>query len=190
MKKQLLYTIIAVLCIMVVTISGTYAFFMLNIAGNTPTNTASSNFEISYVGGGSTFDGPLDLVTNRNDGYKKTLKIKVVNGSVNAKLNLYLQIEELTSNLAISAFKWEIYGFNSSNQQVYSNNGTFSGYSASAGSNVVNLVNYDYTLTSDETTFDIYLWLDINGNVNDVFGGSFKGHIAATTEQFTGVIKQ
>ena len=150
-----------VVCIAVVTVGGTYAFFMLNINGSAPTNTVTSNFDISYVGGGSSFDGPLNLVDNKNGGYKKTLKIKTVNGSVNPKLNLYLQIDSISSNLAIDAFKWEIYGYNSSNTQVYSKTGTFKNYSATSGSNIINLVNYDYTLTSDETTFDIYLWLNI-----------------------------
>ena len=190
MKKSLIYTIIVVVCIALITISGTYAFFMFTINGSTPTNTASSNFEISYVGGGSTFDGPLNLVSTKEDGYKKTLKLKVVNGSVDAKLNLYIQIESISQNLAVEAFKWEIYGYNSSSQQVYTNSGTFDGYSASAGSNIVNLVNYDYTLTSNETTFDIYLWLDVNEDVNNVFGGTFTGHIAARTEQFSGIVKQ
>ncbi len=191
MKKQVLYTIVLVLCIALITISGTYAFFMFSINGNAPSNTDSSNFEISYVGGGSTFNGTLDLVTNRNDGYKKTLKIKTLNSSVNAKLNLYLQIESISAELAAGdAFKWEVYGYNSSSQQVYSKTGTFKNYSANSGSNIINLVNYDYTLTNDETTFDIYLWLDIAKAGNEVMGSTFTGHIAARTEQFTGIVKQ
>ena len=190
MKKQLIYTIIVVVCIALITIGGTYAFFMYTINGSTPANTGSSNFEISYVGGGSTFNGPLNFSTTKDGGYKKTLKINTLNSSVNAKLNLYIQIESISQNLSVDAFKWEIYGYNSSSQLVFSKTGTFSGYSASNGSNVVNLVNYDYTLTSDETTFDIYLWLDTNEDVNNVFGGTFSGHIAARTEQFTGVVKQ
>ena len=190
MKKQLLYTIVMLTCIAVITVGGTYAFFMFNISGNTPTNTATSNFAISYDGGGSSFDGPLNLVNNRDGGYKKTLKIKTVNSSVNPKLNLYLQIDSISSNLAIDAFKWEIYGYNSSGTQVYSKTGTFKNYSATSGSNIINLVNYDYTLTSDETRFDVYLWLNINEVSNDVLGGTFKGHIDARSEQFTGIVKQ
>ena len=190
MKKQFVYTIIGVLLLAIFTVGGTYAFYVLTVSGNKPVNTNSSKFEIVYVGGGSTFDGPLNLVTKKEDGYKKTLKINVANGAVQAKLNLYLQIEEISQNLAIDAFKWEIYGYNSSGTQVYTKTGTFTGYSAEDGHNIVNLVNYDYTLTSDQTTFDIYLWLDIRDADNSVLGTSFKGHIAAQTEQFTGIVKQ
>ena len=190
MKKQFLYTAIGVLLLGLLTVGGTYAFYSLVISGDRPVNTNSSKFEIVYVGGGSTFDGPLSLATKKEDGYKKTLKINVASGAVQAKLNLYLQIEEISQDLAIDAFKWEIYGYNSSGTQVYTKAGTFTGYSAANGHNIVNLVNYDYTLTNDQTTFDIYLWLDINGVDNSVLGTSFKSHIAAQTEQFTGIIKQ
>lgn len=187
MKKQLIYTIIAVIGIAIVTVGGTYAFFMFTVRGATPINTNSPNFEISYVGGGSSFEGNIDLVNNKDDGYKKTLTIKTINNSVDAKLNLYLTIDSISSNMAISAFKWEVYGYNSNNQQVYSNSNNFNGLTTGA---VINLVNYDYTLTSDATTFDIYLWLDINGVDNNVLGGTFRGHIDARTEQFTGILKQ
>lgn len=187
MKKQLIYTILAVVALGILLVGGTYAFFMFTVGGNTPINTDSKNFEVSYVGGGSSFEGELELVNDKDDGYKKTLTIKTLNSSVDVDLNLFLTIDSITSNLAISAFKWEVYGYDSSNQEVYSNTGTFNG--ATTGG-VINLVNYDYTLTSDETTFDVYLWLDINLADNNALGGSFSGHIDARTEQFTGIPKQ
>ena len=118
MKKQVIYTIIGVLFLAILIVGGTYAFYVFSVTGSEPVNTVSSNFEISYVGGGSTFDGPLDLVDNKEDGYVKTLKIKVADDSVAAKLNLYIQIEQLSQSLAVDPFKWEVYGYNSRNEEV------------------------------------------------------------------------
>ena len=190
MRKQYIYAIIAVVLIAVLTVAGTYAYFSFRFTGNNTLNTSSKNFEIDYVGGGSTFDGPLQLVSNKEAGYSKTLKIKVVNGSVNTKINLYLEIEQISAALAVDGFIWEVYGYNSSNQQVFSNQGTFAGYNSTTNK-TVNLVNYnDYTITTDETTFVVYIWL--NGALvdNNVLGSTFKGHIAARSEQFTGIVKQ
>ena len=99
MKKQFIYTVIGVLLLALFTVGVTYSFYAFVISGDKPFNTNSSKFEISYVGGGSIFDGPLNLVTNKEEGYKKTIKINVANGAVQTKLNLYLQIDEIYKEL-------------------------------------------------------------------------------------------
>ncbi len=190
MKKQYLYAIASVMLIAILVIGGTYAYFTFRFTGNNTMDTNSKKFEIDYIGGGSSFDGPLELVSRKEDGYSKTLKIKVASGAVDTKINLYLEIEQISAALATDGFIWEIYGYNSSNQLVYSNDGTFNGYNATTNK-IVNLINYnDYTITTDETTFIVYLWLNSASVGNEVLGSTFKGHIAAQSEQFSGIVKQ
>lgn len=187
MNKRTIYTIVGLLLLTILVIGGTYAYFSLTAVGNTPVTTNSAKFEVLYQGGQG-YTGPLVLAANKEGGHKETIKVKVSQGSINAKLSLVLQIDQMSSEMAINGFKWEIYGYKN-NSQVYSGQGNFAGKSATAGSNTITLVNNDYTITEDETTFDVYWWLDGNMVSTDLGGSSFSCHIGAQTESITGIPK-
>ena len=187
MNKRAIYTIVGLLLLTILVIGGTYAYFSLTTVGNTPVTTNSAKFEVLY-NGGEGYEGPLQMVSSRENGHKETIKVKVGQGSVNAKLSLVLEIDQMSQAMAINGFKWEIYGYKNGTQ-VYSGQGNFSGKSASAGSNTIILVNNDYTITEDETTFDVYWWLDGSMINEDLGGSTFACHINAQTESITGIPK-
>ena len=187
MNRRTILIVVALLLLTIVVIGGTYAYFSLTVAGNTAVSTGSSKFEVIYQGGEG-YDGPLQLVSTKEEGHNETIKVKVAQGSVNAKLSLILTIDQMSTAMATTGFKWEIYGYKN-NSQVYHNYGNFSGKSASAGNNTIALVNNDYTISEDETTFVVYWWLDGNMINNDIGGSSFKCHIGAQTETITGTPK-
>lgn len=181
MKKQLLYSIFTVLLLAIVIAGSTYAFFSASITSSENVDIDTSKFEVIYTGG-TTIDGELKIGSKKEDGYNTTVNIKLAKDSVQTKANLYIDIEEITPNIAVSGFIWEVYGYKN-NTPVYSNSGNFNGYN-STDNKIVNIVE-NYTLSEDNTSFTVYLWLDGNKTDNNVVGGSFKGHIGAKTENFT-----
>lgn len=190
MKKRLFYTIILVISIIVLVVGGTYAWFITSVNATNKANTNSKKFQVIYTGD-TRLDGNLLMTNSKTDNYKRTVKAKVADDSVSAKLNLYINIEEISANLAVEGFVWEVYGYQNGTQ-VYANSGNFNGKSATTGNNIIDLTNFTdhvYTITNVETTFDIYLWLDGNKVDESVLGSTFKGTIEAKTENFTGIPK-
>lgn len=179
MKKSMLYTV-AILLLVVAVAGGTYAFFTSAISANNALNTNSINFEVIYTGG-TEITGPMNLSATKEQGLNTTVNIRMAEGSAQAKATLYVNIEKITSNIAVKGFKWEVYGYQDGNQ-VYSNTGTFDG---TKDNDIVNIVN-DYQLSEENTSFTAYFWLDGNLLGNEVLGAEFKGFIGAKTENFTG----
>ena len=178
MKKQLLY-VIAILLLTVTVAGGTYAFF---VSATTNANNIVSNaskFEVIYTGGGK-IEGPVTLSADKEGGKNTTVNIRVAEGSVPAKATIYINIEKITSNLAVKGFKWEVYGYQDG-QEVYSKTGDFDG---KTDNSIINIVE-KYQLSEKNTSFTLYLWLDGNMLDNSIIGGEFSGYIGAETENFT-----
>ena len=191
MKNKVWYIIVFVILLILVIGGATYAFFLGSIKGTNNVNTNSKKFEILFTGDES-LAGNLYMTSSKTDDYKRTVKVKTGQGSVQAKLNLYINIEEISENLAVQGFVWEVYGYQNGTQ-VFSNSGTFAGKSADTGNNIIDLTDFTthpYTITEDETTFDVYLWLDGSKVDGDILGTTFRGNIGARSENFTGIPKQ
>lgn len=179
MKKTAIYIIIVL--VLVATISGgTYAFFSASTNSKTNSiNSASSKFEVIFTGG-TAIDGALSLSSDRSGGLNTTVNIKMGEGSVVAKGIIYMKVETLTSALAVDGFVWEVDGYKGG-ELVYYNTGTFNGVSEGDEINIVE----DYELSTDNTAFTVYLWLDGNMVSNEVLGARVKGFLGAKTENFT-----
>ena len=184
MKKQLIYTICAVLLLAIAVVGSTYAFFTSTAGENSDVDTESKEFEVIYTGGAQ-IEGPIGLSTNRAGGVNTTVHIKVGQNSVEALSYLYLNITEMTANLSSTNVKWEISGVKN-NQEVYTDSGTFNGYN-DTNNNVITLV-HDYKLTADQTDFTLYIWIDGENTGNEILGATFSGYISASTERFTAVL--
>lgn len=185
MKNQLLYSVIAVLLLIALTIGGTYAFYAASAGDNNSLVTNGSKFEVIYTGG-TNIAGKMNVVSSKEEGYNTTVNIKIAENSVAVKSNLYITIAEITPNLAIKGFIWEVYGYQN-DKQVYYDKGNFEGHN-SANNNIVDIVK-DYKLSTENTSFTIYLWIDGNQTDNSVLNGSFKGYIGARSETFTGALE-
>lgn len=188
MKKQFLY-IVAIVLLLIITISGaTFAFFSsYNNTGNI-LNANASDFGVDFEQG-DPIEGNLELSSSKNDpGVQKTeVNIKMKSGSPLAKVTVFFNIEEMTSNLAVEGFVWEVVGVRN-NVETYYRQGNFQGYDAT-DNRTINLVE-DYTLTEENTTFTIYFWL--NGDLiqdTNILNSQFSGYIGAKTDNFTATLQ-
>lgn len=186
-KKIIIYSIIILLSIIIV-VSGTYAFFQTLVEGTT-ISTDSSNFEVIYLGG-EKIGGQLELTNSKTENMKTTVNIRVAPNSVLATANLYIQIENISENIAINALKWEVYK-TYKGETKFVDTGSFDECEENSikrkckADDKIYIVN-DYRLSEENTAFTIYIWLDGNLADNKVIGGTFKGHIGAETENFSG----
>lgn len=182
MKKPTIIMLVSVLLLIVVVIGSTYAFFTSSVNG-TSAQTSGSKFQVIYTGD-TQFEKQINLSTGKVEESSTTVNIKVGEGSVKANAVLYLVVEDITTELAVEGFNWEVYGYINS-KQVYYNNGNFDGVKINDTINIVE----NYQLSEENTEFKVYLWLDGNKVGNEVMNASFKGHIGAKTENFTGKLQ-
>lgn len=182
MKKQLIFAISGILLLTIIVSGGTYAFYSANAGNNQTLNTTATKLEVLYTGG-DTISGPMTAGSNKESGLNTTVNIRVSNDSVDALANLFINIENITSNIATNGFIWEVYGYKNS-QQVYYNSGNFSGKDATTN-NIIKIVE-DYQVTKVNTSFTVYFWIDGSKTGNEILGGEFRGYISASSENFTG----
>ena len=88
MKKQLLYSILAVLIMSGTVFGATYAFFSASV-GNSVSQTNSSDMDIVYSGG-SPITGTMQQVANRSGGFSTVINIKTASNSVEPKVNMFI----------------------------------------------------------------------------------------------------
>jgi len=185
MKKYMLYSITSVLLLTLIIAGSTYAFLSSSVSTSDNSifsNTASLNV---IYNPGQPINESLSVSSSKEDGYNTTVKIKLAPNSAKAKTNLYIHINEITQNIAIPGFIWEVYGYRNGKQVIY-NKGNFNGYNSTT-KNKIPIVE-DYQLSEDETTFTVYFWIDGSKTDNDVLGGTFSGYIGATSEEFSATL--
>jgi len=179
MKKQLLYSILAVLIMSGTVFGATYAFFSASV-GNSVSQTNSSDMDIVYSGG-SPITGTMQQVANRSGGFSTVINIKTASNSVEPKVNMFINIDNITANLAVPGLKWEV-DIERSGDNLIHYAGNFDGYNSTTNKVVPIISNYPLTTTNSKIT--VYIWLDGNSTNNSVLGGSFNGYISASSEQF------
>ena len=190
MKKIVIYlTIIALITI--ITVGSTYAY--LSAATNSDVNglaTEGSAIKIIYSGG-IEISGKISLSTDRFGGRNTTVNIRLAEDSVKVKANLKINIEQITPELASTGFKWEVYR-NSETTPIKQGNflGCKSGDTTKkcANGDTLYILN-DYQLTTENTSFTVYVWVDGNMVGNEVIGATFKGTLAAESENYTGYLE-
>lgn len=181
MKKQLVASIVAMLLLAVVVVGSTYAFFVTTLSSSNNVNVDTSIMNIAYTKG-TPLNGTMQMVSNRNEGYITSINIRTTAESVTPTITLFLNIEEISNNIAVEGFVWEVCAARSGDQTVC-RTGNFAGYN-DTNNNVIALYP-DYQLSTTNTTFTVYLWLDGSKLDDSIIGGSFSGYIGAQSEQFT-----
>lgn len=187
MKKIILYSLILLL-VVVITVSGTYAYFVSTASSNNQVLTKASKLEVIYTGG-TEINGVLNLVNTKEEGHKVTVDIKLSEDSVEATADLYIHINKITSTIANDALNWEIYKTYNS-EETFVDSGTF--LDCASGNTTkqcedgdkIYLVK-DYELTTTDTYYTIYIWLDGNKVENEVLGATLDAYIGAETEHIT-----
>lgn len=185
-KKKIIISIIGVLFLVVVVAAATYAY-ILTITNEEDVKTGSGMLDINYTEPGD-ISGSFVPSDDRSGGLFTYAKASLKNGSVEAILNMYITPTALT-NLNIPALKWEAEGVRNG-QIICSGSGDFS--NAVVGEPIKLFKNDvadnidDCMLSTDETTFNIYIWLDADLINTSLSGVSFGAAIGADSVDITG----
>ena len=177
-KKSLFISVILVTLIIVSVFTATYAY-LATVTNEEGVGTGSSMLDINYT-------KPADLTgnfipsVNRRGGLTTNAKASLKTGSENALFNMYLTPTALT-NLNIPALKWEAEGIRDG-VTVCSKHGDFS--AATIGTPIT--IIEGCTLSTTETTFNIYVWLDSSLIQSAVGGVNFGAKIGADSVPITG----
>lgn len=183
-KKKLIISIISILLLVVIVSSSTYAYIVA-VTNEGNTDTGSGMLGINY-NAPNDITGMLIPSTDRSGGLFATTKASLETGSQIAYLNMYITPTALT-NLNISALKWETEALRDTNNDgvldvVYTNNGDFNGALVNESIKVVEECELDY----EDTTFNIYIWLDANLLDTSLSGATFDANISADSVDITG----
>lgn len=181
MKKTFIY-IIAMLLIVVITVSGTYAYFVSTTSSNNKAvTTDSSKLDVIYTGDNA-ITGDLNLVNSKEEGHKATVKIALSDNSIDGKADMYIKVDSIGQDLASSAFIWETYRMYNGTE-IFVSSGTFEG--ATSGDKIY--IDTNYILSTEETTYIVYIWLNGNQIGNEVLGENFEGYIGAEVKHITDI---
>lgn len=180
MKKITLY-IIATILLAIITVSGTYAYFVVTTNSEIGNSIIGNSSKINVIySGDADITGVLELVNSKEEGRQATVKIQLSNDSVDAEANIYIQVNQIGQNLASEALNWELYRTYNGTESFVAK-GTFDG--VSAGNKLY--IDRNYRLSTDETSYTVYIWLDGNKVGNEALGETFKGYIGAEAEHIT-----
>ncbi len=149
----------------------TYSFIIGFVKTNDIDLSKTGKLEVIYINE-EDIDGSLQPTNSKESGLSTIAKIKIAEGSVAALATISLEIESLPVELAVSGLKWEVY--KNSDISTY-NQGTFEGVSEGEFVDIVS----DYLLSTDETTFTIYIWLNGNEVGNEVENKTFTAYLSA-----------
>lgn len=178
MKKTII-SITIVLLITIITVVGTYAYIFSTISSTTnAVTTDTSLIDIIYTGGNE-ISGTLNLVSSKEEGKNTTVTIKLSEESVDAEADIYIKINEIDSDIATEALNWECHRTHNNETSVTS--GTFNG--KTNGDKIY--IDTDYRLSTTETYYKVYIWLDGNKIGNEALGASFDAYIGAEAIHIT-----
>ena len=211
--KKIITMSLVLLLVTIITVSGTYAFFTATIGSSNTQFAKSDQLEVIYTGD-TEISGNLNLVTNKNEGFRRQVSINLTENSIDALANLYIHVDEIDEALATGALEWEIYKINKDNTETVLATGDFLDCGAlnetkskCTNGNRIYMISDINLLTkeeldkikeeqsiTDETElqalkvqkFAIYIWLNGYEAGNEVLGTSFTGYIGAETQNITG----
>lgn len=186
--KELYKYILVTILIIIITVGSTYAYFSSRVNTGNNIKTNSSKLEVIYTGG-TQISGNLNLVNTKEEGYNTTVNIKLSEDSVDAKADLYIYVNKITSSIANAALKWEVYK-TYEGVKTFVSSGSF--LDCANGNTTKTCTNgdkiyivKDYQLTTTDTYYTVYIWLDGNMVGNEVLGAVLEGYIGAETEHIT-----
>lgn len=185
-SKKLITSIICILILIIAVSSVTYAFITA-VTNEGNIGTGSGMLDINYDPPDD-INGNLILSFDRSGGLFTSAKASLKNESVAAILNMYITPTSLT-NLNIEALKWEAEGIRN-NEIICSGSGNFASAVVDEPiklfKNDVNDNIDDCQLSTDETIFNIYIWLDAKLVNTSIGGATFGATIGADSVQITG----
>lgn len=179
-KKSIVISIIVVLLLILLISGGTYAF-LVGVSNEGKFSSEAAQIDINYSPPSSdTITGNLVPSSTRSNGLNAIATASLNPGSADALFNMYIEPTILT-NLNIAALKWELEAV-VDEEIVYTNSGDFS--KASVGTNIP--VVDSYPLSTDVTTFYVYIWLDESLVTDVISDASFMAKIKTDSDPIVG----
>lgn len=169
---NIVIVLLIVLTICLVTFSITYAWFITSKTTNNVSGATSGKLEIIYDKG-QDVTGTLRPSSSKDNGLIATVKIRQSQTSVNGLGTITLNVVNIAPELAINGLKWELYN-DYSDSSI--STGTFSGVTSNSQIDLIK----DYPLTTTDTKFTLYIWLNGSEVNNSVMNKSFSAYISAT----------
>ena len=191
MKKNIIY-IVGLLLIIIIISGSTYAYFSATIGKNNAITSTGDILEIIYDGD-IAINGNIELSRSKEGGHRRVTKIGLSERSVGIAAHLYIQIQNISPELAVSGLKWEVYTLKNGVETFY-NSGTFmqcggideTKSKCTSGDKLYMVTNYELSTTQSE--FVVYLWLNGDEVGNEVINRKLVGTISAETIFLTGEI--
>ena len=191
MKKNIKYILILILLVIIIS-GSTYAYFSATIVRNNAIRTTGDVLEVIYSGD-TAINGIIELSRNKDGGHRRETQIGLSERSVGIAAHLYIDIQNISPELAVSGLKWEVYTLKDGVETFYSS-GTFlqcgeigqTKSKCKSGDKLYMVTNYDLAVT--QTTFVVYLWLNGEEVGNKVIDKRLVGEISAETIFLTGQI--
>ena len=181
-KRKLIISVLLILVIVMVSVGGTYAYFMF-VTNSGTTLSASSKLDIDYHISNASVSGTLIPSATRSGGVMETVTAKLNSGSVPAAINLYITPTEI-EGFPASALNWEVDVVDTSSNILNHYSGNFSTATINTPYKIVDA----YPLTSNLLTFNIYIWLNGQTLTNQNFDSDneFTATITADSVHITG----
>ncbi|MBR7042100.1 MAG: hypothetical protein IKI04_01220, partial [Bacilli bacterium] len=171
-KKNILI-VIAIFLIGIVITGASYAYWTINsnVNKNIIFNTANNLKEyVVYDEGESKFSGNFEVTNSYNQGIHSTISLYKKSEVANLTLlaTIHMNINSIGANMANSnALKWVVTSGTSSNIGSVLASGNFIG---SKNDDVLDLVT-NLEVTTTETFYTIWIWLDASANPSDGLSG-------------------
>jgi len=162
-KDKKVIAIIAVIsCFIILLLGISVAWLSFETDGGN-VELESAELEIEYQKGNDVF-GEVTTSIDRFGGVNTTVTISKTKKSVDAKMNLYLNIVELPTALQTESLKWEVYREGEGDALAI---GTFQNYYPGAKITLIS----NEVVNDTPTDYTVYIWLDkktaINSNVHE-----------------------
>lgn len=178
-KKKFIISVIVVILLTIVVAAVTYAYLMAITNEGTIDSTGSGELSINYQKPAD-LTGNLSMSASRDSGLKTTATASLNEGSVDALFNMYITPTALT-NLNIPALKWEVEGVRNG-QTVCSDSGDFSNAEVDTKFKILD----SCKLSTDVTTFTVYIWIDTSLVTTSIGGAQFDAKIGVDSVPITG----
>lgn len=168
MNKYKLYMIVSIM-ILVVSITGTVAWYTWSSTDNTSVSLGMCTPEISFIGGTTLNGERLKPVTDRSNGLKKQIDVylnKTCKENDSGVMNLYMKLDLLPDALKHETFIYEVI---KDDVVLYSDN-----FKDKQQGETIELLT-DQIITENDSIYFIYVYIDgTRDNPLEMAGKSFK----------------
>ena len=180
-SKKVILSIVCVLLLIAVVSASTYAYFT---ARSEDVNFGSNTGKVDIVYNVRENINNIDRlipVLSKEKGIISVVDASLTMDSVKSKLNLYLTPTVFSDELNIEALRWDVVVNDKDGNYITTYSGNFVDASLDNPMKVVD----GYLLSTENTIFNIYVWLDAKLITNNINENNFKFKISSDIVNIT-----